>query len=132
LGIPLSPKKKREGEIDRVGLICAELSKLMGAEYLPSGLTLSKHISRKEYRHYYTDAEFVSDYKKSLNIEANTSLGDKKILIVDDVITDGRTLQAVLEKIKEEYPNSHLFAATCGIFLKKRNALQPVVDRYEK
>jgi len=132
LGVPLSPKKKKEGEIDRVGLVCAELSKLMGVEYRPSGLTLSKHISRKEYRYNYTDAKFVSDYKKSLNIEANTSFGDKKILIVDDVITDGRTLKAVSEKIREEYPNSHLFAATCGIFLKKRNALQPVVDRYER
>jgi predicted amidophosphoribosyltransferase len=132
LGVPLSPKKKKEGEVDRVGLVCAELSKLMGVEYRPNGLTLSKHISRKEYRYYYSDAKFVGDYKNSLNIETNTSLDGKNILIIDDVITDGRTLYAVSEKIKEEYPKSHLFAATCGIFLKKRNALQPVVDKYER
>jgi len=130
LGVPLSPEKKKI-EIDRVGLICIELSKLIGIKYFPNGLGLSKHISRKEYRYYHTDRKFINDYKKSLKL-GTSSPKNKNVLVVDDVITDGKTLQAISEKILELYPDSHLFAATCGIFAKKRNVLPLIVEKFQK
>ena len=132
LGIPLSPKKKKEGEIDRVRLVCLELSKLTGIKYLPKGLTLSKHISRKEYRYYYSDRKFINQFQKRLKLDIKKSLKKKNVLIIDDVITDGKTLQATCEKIKGRYPNCCLYAATCGIMAKKRNVLPPIVKKFER
>ena len=132
LGVPISPKKKKRGEIDRVRLVCSELSKLTGIEYFPKGLTLLKHISRKEYRYLYGVRKFIRDYQKRLNLNIKKSLRKKNILIVDDVITDGKTLQAVYEKIKVRYPNSHLYAVTCGIFAKKRNVLPSIVKKFQR
>jgi predicted amidophosphoribosyltransferase len=132
LGIPLSPKKKEHGEIDRVSLVCAELSKLIKTDYYANAMTLSKHISRKEYRHYYNDRKFINDYKERLSLRLKKSLNNKNVLIIDDVITDGKTLQATSGKIKEAYPNVHLFAATCGIFAKKRNVQPLIAEKFQR
>lgn len=132
LGVPLSPKKKQEGEKDRVGLTCQILSKLTGIEYLPNGLTLSGHISRREYRYSHTTTEFMNDYSKKLNLSLEKSLEDKNVLVVDDVITDGKTLQVICEKIKSKYPNCHLFAATCGIFAKKHDVSLSTIKKFQR
>lgn len=132
LGVPLSPKKRDRGEVDRVSVLCKILAKQMGINYLNNGLTLSAHISRREYRYNHTTSAFMKNYCEKLELTPGVSLENKNILVIDDVITDGRTLQTIGQKIKSEYPNSHLFAATCGIFLKKPNASSFAVKKFER
>jgi predicted amidophosphoribosyltransferase len=131
LGVPLSPEKIHHGEKDRVALVCTRLGKLMGVEYLPA-LSLSEHISRREYRHSHTKTEFINDYSKRLRVCTAKSLQNKRILIIDDVITGGTTLQTICQKIKEIYPDCELFAATCGIFAKKPNVLPEIVKKFQR
>jgi len=132
MGVPLSPKKRKQGEADRVRIICETLSRLMKIKYLPDALSLAGHISRREYRYDHTTTEFIRNYTEKLELNVVRSIENKNTLIIDDVITDGKTLQTIAEKIKRQYPNSHLFAATCGIFLKKPNASHFAVEKFER
>lgn len=132
LGVPLSPKKKKNREVDRVKAICKILSDLTGIAYMPSVLSLSAHISRKEYRHDNTTTAFMKNYYRNLRIAPRASLNNKNVLVVDDVITDGKTLQSIGKKIKDQYPDCNLFAAACGIFLKKQNASPFAVKKFKR
>ena len=131
LGVPLSPRKKKNKEFDRVNELCLELSKVLKVKYRSNGLSLSKHISRREYRYSYGTRKFMKDYKKRLNVNIR-SLNKKQILIIDDVITDGKTLQAISQKIKEQFPNSKLYGAAGAIMAKKRNASRSAIRKFKK
>jgi hypoxanthine-guanine phosphoribosyltransferase len=74
----------------------------------------------------------MKNYGEKLELSPPSSLDNKNVLVIDDVITDGKTLQTIGKKIKAQYPNSHLFAATCGIFLKKPNASNFAVKKFER
>jgi phosphoribosylpyrophosphate synthetase len=115
-----------------LGLICQILSKLTRIEHLPNGLALSGHISRLEYRYSHTATEFMNDYPKKLNLSVEKSLENKNILVIDDVITDGKTLQTICEKIKSKYPNCHLFAATCCVFANKPNVSPSTIKKFQR
>ena len=131
LGVPLSPRKKRHREFDRVKELCLELEKITQIKYLENGLSLSRHISRKEYRGRYSNAKFIEDYSKALKVDIG-SLDGKNILIIDDVITDGMTLRAIYKKIKELFPQATLFGAAGAIMLKKRNASPVAVNKFKR
>lgn len=131
LGIPLSPRKKKSKEFDRVKELCSELSKITKIRYLPNGLTLLRHISRKEYRNWYSNTKFVNDYCKALKLNAG-ALDGKRVLIVDDVITDGMTLGAISEKITKKFPRSLLYGAAGAIMAKKRNVSPIAVKKFER
>lgn len=130
LGVPLSPRKKKK-EFDRVKELCSELSKITKIGYLPNGLVLSRHISRKEYRNWYSNTKFIGDYCKALKLNAG-SLNAKAILIVDDVITDGMTLRAISEKIAKKFPRSLLYGAAGAIMAKKKNVSPIAVKKFER
>jgi predicted amidophosphoribosyltransferase len=132
LGVPLSPRKRSRGETDRVGAVCSILATIIGVRYLPHALSLSGHISRREYRYSHTTTAFMKNYGEKLELRIPSSLDNKNVLVIDDVITDGKTLQTIGKKIKAQYPNSHLFAATCGIFLKKPNASDFAVKKFKR
>jgi predicted amidophosphoribosyltransferase len=131
LGIPLSPEKKKNGELDRVSEICKILSKEMGVEYLEEGLSLTEHVTRREYKRLGKQT-FTHDYYKSLELKTPIPLDNKTILIVDDVITDGVTLRVTAKKIKDSFPNCRIYAATAGIMAKVNNMKQDVVDKFKK
>ena len=130
-GVPLSPRKKKNREIDRVKELCLELSKITNTKYLENGLSLLRHISRKEYRKWYSNTKFIEDYCKALKLNVR-SLNGKNILIIDDVITDGMTLRAICRKIKKKFPKSILYAAAGAIMLKKANASPVAAVKFKR
>lgn len=130
LGVPLSPRKKKDKELDRVEELCLELSKITNIKYLENGLNLTRHISRKEYRKWYGNAKFIEDYCKALKLNAK-SLNRKNVLVIDDVITDGMTLRAICTKIKKKFPKSILYGAAGAIMLKKANASSVAIVKFE-
>jgi len=131
--IPLSPEKKTAGELDRVDLVCSILSSILGSLYLKNVLVLSKPISRREYKFLgKSSLEFANDYFRFLEWNSKQSLDDKKILVADDVITDGKTLTTFAKKIHEKYPKAQLYVATCGIMAKMRNMTPLAIRGYAR
>ncbi len=130
--IPLSPDKKGAGELDRVDAVCLHLTKLLNVPYMKNMLILSRPISRRLYKFLgKTSTEFVNDYVRFLRWNKKCPLDSKNILVIDDVVTDGKTLTAFARKIHEKYPDAKLYAATCGIMAKKRNMKPLVIKRYK-
>ena len=131
LSVPLSPKKKKLMEFDRTRELCLELSKITGIKYQENGLSLACHISRKEYRKQYGDAKFVEDYCKALTIDT-TDLDGKNILIIDDVITDGKTLAAIAIRIREKFPKCTIYGAASAIMLKRPNTTLEADRKFQR
>ena len=75
--------------------------------------------------------EFKKDYNQFLQINT-PDLNNKVVLLIDDVVTDGATLQVTANKIKDKYPNCQICAATAGIMAKKRNMTARVIRKYKK
>ena len=122
LSVPLSPEKKLNGEPDRVSEICKILSSMLGVPYLRNELVLSKHVSRTQYKKSGKGTiPFKRDYSSALSVTNPKLLEHKKILIVDDVITDGVTLRVVARKLRAAVPDCSVFAATAGVMAKKPN-----------
>lgn len=131
INIPLSPDKIENGELDRVDSICTKLSKMLGVSYLRNALILSSPISRRVYRWRSQNVKFDNDYYEKLVWKIDLSLDNKIILIVDDVVTDGRTLKTFARKIHSRYPRAILYAATGGIMAKKRNMTWQTIRQYQ-
>lgn len=131
--VPLSPEKKAAGELDRVDLVCSILNLILGLPYLKDALVLSKPISRREYKFRgKSSSEFSGDYFRFLEWNMKQSLDDKRILVVDDVITDGKTLTTFAKKVHEKYPKAQLYVATCGVMAKMRNMTPLSIRRYAR
>ena len=120
LGVPLSPEKKKNHEVDRVVELCKIISDETKIPYLPKALTLAAHITRREYKRL-GKTTFVHDYYAKLKIVVSGSLNNRTILIIDDVMTDGVTFSVISNKIKDSYPDCCIFAASAGIMAKVDN-----------
>ncbi|MBA7606306.1 hypothetical protein ES703_13454 [subsurface metagenome] len=129
IGIPLSPNKIKNKELDRVAELCKVCSKKLKIDFLPEALSLTKSISRRSYKMSSKSVhDFVSDYSKFLQLNV-PDLDCKLILLIDDVITDGKTLNTTAELIQATYPKAQIYAASGGIMAKKRNLS---FDAYKK
>ena len=131
LGVPLSPEKKKNNELDRVAELCQILSDKTKISYLPEVLSLTTHITRREYKRM-GKSTFAVDYYESLKINVPTSLSNKTILIIDDVMTDGVTLGAISKKIKESFPDCRIYGATAGIMAKVDNMSLNAYDKFKQ
>jgi len=130
--IPLSPDKRSAGELDRVDVLCSKLKSLLGTRYAKNMLILRKPISRRAYKFSGKSVtEFTKDYHDFLRWRRGPRLDDKDLLVVDDVITDGRTLMAFARKVHEKYPRARIYAAACGIMAKKGNMTPSTIRKYE-
>ena len=130
LGIPLSPDKKKM-EFDRVAELCKIISKGLHVDYRRSCLTLSSAISRKAYKRMDMEHKFRKDYYSFLQI-SKLDLNNKVVLLIDDVVTDGATLQVAAKKIRDMYPDCQIYAATAGTMAKKKNMTARVIRKYKK
>jgi predicted amidophosphoribosyltransferase len=131
LGVPLSPRKKEDGEFDRVSELCKIISKELGVPYVKTGLSLSKSISRRSYKLMGKGREqFVNRYSEYLHVK--TFLKNKKVLLIDDVVTDGLTLRTVTMKILERYPSAVIYGATAGIMAKQYNMTSQVIRKFSQ
>jgi predicted amidophosphoribosyltransferase len=121
--IPLSPDKKRKREFHRTLSLAKELSKLLGVKCFEA-LKLVKPISKRRYEAEGKRNRFQKHYQDRLKI-AKRIRRYGRILIVDDVCTNGTTLNVVSECIKEFHPKCELLAATAGQMMLKGVLLHP-------
>lgn len=129
INVPLSPDKKEAGELDRVDEICKILADALKVQYIRNGLVLTHRISRRDYKRRGLNHRFRTDYFRFLSWGARCSLDSKNVLVVDDVITDGKTLATVAKKIHQLFPNANLYAASCGLMAKVRNMTRRAISR---
>lgn len=129
LGVPLSPEKKKNNELDRVSELCKIISSETKIPYLPNGLSLTANVTKGEYRRL-GKATFEPDYYAALKLEIPTSLDGKTVLLIDDVVTDGPTFKIISKKIKDSYPDCHIFGAAAGIMAKVGNMSQNAYDKF--
>jgi|GEM_PF-2074728 len=122
--VPLSPDKRRKGELHRTLALSEELARLLNVRCLDL-LTLRKPISKRRYLAQGKKSKFRDHYLDRLKVERRIR-NYRRILIVDDVCTEGTTLGTVCERIKDAHPDSELFAATAGQMMLKSVLRHPL------
>lgn len=118
--IPLSPDKAKAREINRTRLLANELSKLLGIRVIDA-LSLNRSISKRRMIlwHNYTRREFEEAYYEALSASDEITQF-KKILLLDDVCTEGTTLRCATRRIKEVNSLCEIFAVTAGQMIVKK------------
>ncbi len=116
--IPLSPDKQETGQINRTGILAGELAALLGVT-VADVLSLSGPISKRQFLSARrTQTHFEYRYHQLLQVDAAIRKYNR-ILLVDDVCTQGSTLNSALRRIREAHPDSELSATTAGQMLLK-------------
>jgi len=117
--IPLSPDKARAGEINRTLLLAQELSKLLGTDVI-EGLSLSGPISKHGLRTGLglSAATFELRYGSLLCV-SDAIKSRSRILLIDDVCTEGSTLRSAVNAIKSVNTTCELVAGTAGQMILK-------------
>ncbi|MCL4796463.1 MAG: hypothetical protein KJZ84_18005 [Bryobacteraceae bacterium] len=117
--IPLSPEKAASGEIHRTKLLSKELARLLSTR-LVEALALRHPISKKRLRTQggMSTSGFEAKYIGALKVTARLSQFSR-ILLVDDVCTEGSTLRATASKLRQENRPLEIAAATAGQMVLK-------------
>jgi predicted amidophosphoribosyltransferase len=117
--IPLSPDKAEAGEINRTALLAEELAMLFGTT-VASVLSLKQPISKHRLR---TDLglsakQFEQHYRQALTVDPGAR-GLSRILLLDDVCTEGSTLRCGVQTIREINECCTIVAVTAGQMILK-------------
>jgi predicted amidophosphoribosyltransferase len=116
--IPLSPDKQERGHFNRTRILANELAALLGVR-VADLLSLSAPISKRQFLSAgWTQAEFEYHYHQLLRVDARVTKY-ARILLLDDVCTQGSTLNCALRRIREAHPHAQLTATTAGQMLLK-------------
>lgn len=117
--IPLSPDKADAGEINRTGLLAKELAMLFGTT-VASVLSLNKPISKHRLRTDLglTAKQFERQYRQALTADPGAR-ALSRILLLDDVCTEGSTLRCAVQAIREMNADCTIVAVTAGQMILK-------------
>ncbi len=112
--VPLSPDKAKAGELHRTLGLAKELGRLLHTP-VRDWLRLSGAISKRKLRtgHGYTAAQFEAAYSQKLQVEHQVATA-RRILLVDDVCTEGSTLKMCAQAIAAANSQAEVVAATAG------------------
>jgi predicted amidophosphoribosyltransferase len=112
--IPLSPEKASAGEIHRTRLLARELSALRQVpvrEVLSLDVAISKRRLRTMQGLGYR--QFEARYYQALQVDSTAgTLG--RILLVDDVCTEGSTMRSAARRLAEASPHAEIVLAAAG------------------
>lgn len=112
--IPLSPEKAAAGELDRTGVLAAELARLIPAARARPLLSLAAPISKRRMQAQgYTPTQFMNRYRQLLTVDPAIA-GLRRIVLLDDVITKGSTLSVAVAAIRRANPQLEIVAAAAG------------------
>lgn len=117
--IPLSPDKAAKKEIHRTRLLADELSRLLDVP-VEEVLKLKGPISKRRLRteQGYTAIQFEHKYYETLSLDSRVSSYDR-LLLLDDVSTEGSTVRCAVRKIHELNPQVTTVVATAGQMVVK-------------
>lgn len=98
LSVPLHPARKRERGFDQNEIFCKEISEKLKIPYIKDGIYRIKYT--KPQAEIKNEKERVNNIKGVFKIKFDFK--DKKIIIFDDVITTGATLNEISGLLKEK------------------------------
>lgn len=116
--IPLSPDKASANEIHRTRLLAGELARLLGVR-VAEVLSLNRPISKRRLlAARYTKLDFERAYLSALEVsEKVRAFG--RVLLLDDVCTEGTTIGCAYRRIREVHPSCEISAVTAGQMIVK-------------
>ncbi len=109
--VPLHPRKERKRGYNQSDQFAIGLSETMGKPWLKKGL---KRIKYGKSQTKKSQLERYENVMSSFAVDQAEKLVGKHILLVDDVLTTGATLEACATKILE-VPNTKISMATIAI-----------------
>ncbi|MCK4849702.1 MAG: hypothetical protein KAT11_00045 [Phycisphaerae bacterium] len=139
VGVPLNRQKSAAGEVDRV---CALGRRLCSRLSVPFSevFRLDGDISRRLYKNVgKTVGQFRSDYRINLKVRPTKPLlecirSGRKILLLDDIYTDGVTTSTIIDVLHEVFPGElvDVQVATLAINAKKNNMEQDLIKNWSQ
>ena len=89
--VPLHPKKEAGRGYNQSALIAEGLGSVTGKDVLPHGLVRDLHTESQTQK---SRAERVENVKDAFSLSKKQPLANKHVLLLDDVLTTGATLEA--------------------------------------
>lgn len=109
--IPLHPKRQKKRGYNQAEEICKGLSEATG---IPVCTKAIKRVINNPSQTKHSRTERWTNVAGIFASTNNIDLNNKKILIVDDVITTGSTIEAIVKSLSE-YKNLNINIAAIGI-----------------
>ncbi|MFK7979330.1 MAG: ComF family protein [Saprospiraceae bacterium] len=109
--VPLHPTKERKRGYNQSDYFAMGLAKTMQKPWLKKGLIRTKYGASQTQK---TRLERYENVLQSFKVGQLTALKDKHVLLVDDVLTTGATLEACATKILA-VPNTKISIVTIAI-----------------
>lgn len=109
--VPLHPKRLRERGYNQVEKFGREIATQLQADYIDIVLRKNSYNEKQSKKNHFSR---WSNTSETFAIENESLLIDKHILIVDDIVTTGATLEACIQVLKS-IPGIKISIATMAI-----------------
>jgi ComF family protein len=107
--VPLHPKRLKEREFNQSFLLSYHISRFLGWPMRPN------HLERAKYtppQIGLNASARIKNMKDAFNLKINEKLKGKKVLLIDDVLTTGATVEACARLLKREGGVEKVFVGT--------------------
>ncbi|GAA4273568.1 ComF family protein [Aquimarina gracilis] len=111
LPVPIHKKRRKERGYNQVEKFGIEIAKKLDAEYID--IVLKKKFYNTKQSQRNKDARWANT-SETFTIENSSLLENKHILLVDDIVTTGATIEACVDALKS-IPNIKISIATMAI-----------------